>query len=159
MPMPVTMRHALANLYRPGSQSRAVLTALGVGVMFTLTVFLVQRSVLAEIRRSAPPGMANVFFIDITPEQRQPLLQFVSSFPGIEGKPEMLSAVSGGSSRSTGSRWIRSTSASRRRYRMAPAIATFDNLPPGTVVHNGAWWKSGHENSPAIDHGERLREP
>ncbi|HYP05095.1 MAG TPA: FtsX-like permease family protein, partial [Bryobacteraceae bacterium] len=82
VPMPVTMRHALSNLYRPGSQARSVLTALGVGVMFTLTVFLIQRSVLAEIRRSAPPGMANVFFIDITADQREQLVALIGTHPG-----------------------------------------------------------------------------
>ena len=91
--MPVTVRHALANLYRPGSQARSVLTALGVGVMFTLTVFLIQRSVLVEIRRSAPPGMANVFFIDITAEQRQPLLDLVDCRAG--GRRQARAAVRG----------------------------------------------------------------
>ena len=71
-----------------------MLTALGVGVMFTLTVFLIQRSVLAEIRRSAPPGMANVFFIDITADQRQAITVLIAANPGTEGKPDILSAVS-----------------------------------------------------------------
>jgi putative ABC transport system permease protein len=147
VPMPVTMRHALANLYRPGSQSRAVLTALGVGVMFTLTIFLVQRSVLAEIRRSAPPGMANVFFIDITPEQRQPLLQLISNFPGIQGKPEMLSAVSGRIVAINGKSMDQIDVGFARRYRMGRAISTFDSLPPGTVVHGGTWWKADTKTS------------
>ena len=64
-------------LYRPGSQATAVLIALGVGVMFTLTVFLIQRSVLTEISRSAPPGMPNVFFLDITPAQQAELLTLI----------------------------------------------------------------------------------
>jgi putative ABC transport system permease protein len=144
VPMPVTIRHALANLYRPGSQSRAVLTALGVGVMFTLTVFLIQRSVLAEIRRSAPPGMANVFFIDITPEQRQPLFDLISTHPGTEAKPEMLSAVSARIVAINGKPIEQiNLGGSGRRYRMARAITTFDAVPPGTVVHRGAWWKPG----------------
>src|SRR5580704_19411256 len=33
------VRHGLANLYRPGNQSAAVLAALGMGVMLILTVF------------------------------------------------------------------------------------------------------------------------
>jgi putative ABC transport system permease protein len=144
VPMPVTIRHALANLYRPGSQSRAVLTALGIGVMFTLTVFLIQRSVLAEIRRSAPPGMANVFFIDITPDQRQPLFDLVSAHPGTESKPEMLSAVSARIVALNGKPIEQiNPSGFGRRYRMARAISTFDKLPPGTIVQRGAWWKSG----------------
>src|SRR5262249_8360086 len=40
--LPGAIRHGIANLYRPGNQAQAAVVALGVGVMFTLTVFLVQ---------------------------------------------------------------------------------------------------------------------
>ena len=63
----------MANLYRPGSQSQAAVVALGVGVMFTLTVFLVQQALVRQIRGSAPPGMPNVFLLDIPGPQRQAL--------------------------------------------------------------------------------------
>ena len=130
--MPVTARHALANLYRPGSQARSVLTALGVGVMFTLTIFLIQRSVLAEIRRSAPPGMANVFFIDITREQRDPLLSLIASQQGTEGKPEALSAVSAKIVAVNGTpiEQLKLTGFGRR-YRFARTISTFESRPAG----------------------------
>lgn len=140
-PLPVTMRHALSNLYRPGSQARSVLTALGVGVMFTLTVFLIQRSVLAEIRRSAPPGMANVFFIDVTAAQRQPLVALISANPGTEGPPDVLSAVSARIVAINGQPIERmSLNAFGRRYRMARSITSFGPLPQGTEVLRGAWW-------------------
>ena len=139
--MPVTMRHALANLYRPGSQSRAVLTALGVGVMFTLTVFLIQRSVLDEIRRSAPPGMANVFFIDITAEQRQDLMELVRRHPGTEGTPELLNTVSARIVEINGTPIERASLGSGRRYRMARAITPFAGIPAGTQVMRGNWWR------------------
>ena len=139
--MPVTARHALANLYRPGSQARSVLTALGVGVMFTLTIFLIQRSVLAEIRRSAPPGMANVFFIDITREQRDPLLSLIASQQGTEGKPEALSAVSAKIVAVNGTpiEQLKLTGFGRR-YRFARTISTFESRPAGTEIARGAWW-------------------
>ncbi len=41
--------------------------------MFTLTVYLVQHSLVDEIMQTAPPGMPNVFLIGITPEQVEPL--------------------------------------------------------------------------------------
>ena len=41
-----SVRHGLANLYRPGNQSAAVLAALGMGVMLILTVFLMQHGVI-----------------------------------------------------------------------------------------------------------------
>ncbi|MGH9560645.1 MAG: ABC transporter permease, partial [Terracidiphilus sp.] len=41
--LPSSLRHGLANLYRPGNQSAAVLAALGTGVMLILAVYLMQR--------------------------------------------------------------------------------------------------------------------
>lgn len=154
VPMPVTMRHALANLYRPGSQARSVLTALGVGVMFTLTVYLIQRSVLAEIRRSAPPGMANVFFIDVSAGERQPLLDLIAAHPGTEGKPEALSAVSARivSVNGTPIEQLKLTGFGRR-YRMARTISTFEKLPQGTELARGDWWK---ESTPQITVSEGV---
>ena len=39
--LPSTLRHGIANLYRPGNQAQTVLVALGVGVTFILTIYLV----------------------------------------------------------------------------------------------------------------------
>lgn len=154
VPLPVTLRHALANLYRPGSQARSVLTALGVGVMFTLTVFLMQRSVLAEIRRSAPPGMANVFFIDITQEQKQPLIDLISASPGTESKPEVLAAVSGRIAAINGVPIDQvALGGFGRRYRMARNITSFSQLPPGTEITRGAWWKDAATPQVSITQG------
>jgi putative ABC transport system permease protein len=154
IPMPVTVRHAFANLYRPGSQARSVLTALGIGVMFTLTVYLIQHSVLAEIRRSAPPGMANVFFIDVTQEQRQPLLDLIAAHPGTEGKPEALSAVSAKIVSINGTPIEQMKLAGfGRRYRFARTISTFDKIPAGTEAIRGAWWKDSSSPQISISEG------
>ena len=67
--LPGPVRHGIANLYRPGNQAQSVLVALGVGVMFITSVYLVQHSVVMKIMENAPPGMPNVFLIDIQPSQ------------------------------------------------------------------------------------------
>lgn len=142
-PLPITLRHAFANLYRPGSQSQAILTALGVGVMFTLTVYLVQRSVLQEIARSAPPGMANVFFIDISAQQRDELAALIRRSPGVEHEPEILPAVSAKivSVDGTPIEQMNLTGGFARRFRSAMAITTADRLPEGVEVTSGAFWQ------------------
>jgi putative ABC transport system permease protein len=58
------VRQGLANLYRPGNQAQAILVALGLGVMFTVSVYLVQKSLVTEIIQTAPPGTPNVYFIE-----------------------------------------------------------------------------------------------
>jgi putative ABC transport system permease protein len=144
-------RHGIANLYRPGSQARPVLTALGVGVMFTLTVYLVQRSVLAEIVRSAPPGMANVFFLDITPDQRRPLAELISSHTGVERPPEVISTVSCRlvSINGVTPDRLNLSGGWARRYRMSRAIATAAEMPSGAKIVQGAWWPPAN-SEPAI---------
>jgi putative ABC transport system permease protein len=150
--LPVSLRHAIANLHRPGSQSRAVLTALGVGVMFTLTIYLVQSNVLSEIRRSAPPGMSNVFFLDITPDQRGPLMQTVSSYAGVLRQPEVIATVSSRLVAVNGTPVDQLPKTGRmRRYRMARTISSEDKQPEGIKIVQGAWWTD--PTSPQISIG------
>ena len=44
--LPSAVRHGLANLYRPGNPSAALLAALGVGVMQMISVYFVQHAVV-----------------------------------------------------------------------------------------------------------------
>jgi putative ABC transport system permease protein len=154
--LPVMLRHAVANLYRPGSQSRPVLSALGVGVMFTLTVYLLQHSVLDEIRESAPPGMANVFFLDIRPEQRDAITALITKHPGVERNPEVISTVSGKIDSvdgvPIGELGLRGGAA--RRFQMARAISTEGAKPEGIKVVRGNWWSQESSGEPQMSVSE-----
>jgi putative ABC transport system permease protein len=141
--LPATSRHALANLYRPGSQSRSVLTALGVGVMFTLTIHLLQQNMLQEIRRSAPPGMANVFFLDITAEEKDEVARLIAEYSSGGNEPTIISTVSSRLAAIDGVPIDQVSFAERlsRRYRMARAVSTQAELPESAEVIQGSWWK------------------
>ncbi len=153
LPLPMTMRHAISNLHRPGSQSRAVLTALGVGVMFTLTVYLVQRSVLDEIRRTAPPGMSNVFFLDVTPDQKDELASIVNGWQGTLREAEVISTVSCRLQEVNGTPLDQLPAVGGlRRFRMARTITSEGAKPEGVNIVRGAWWKNPAE--PQISIGE-----
>ncbi len=87
------LRHGIANLYRPGNQAQSAVVALGVGVMFTLTIFLVQSALVRQIRGSAPPGMPNVFLLDIPAADRAAVTALIQSQPGVTAAPEVAEAV------------------------------------------------------------------
>ena len=91
--IPTLTRQGFANLYRQGNQAQAILVALGLGVMFTLTVYLVQHSLVAEIVQSAPPDTPNVFLIGITPEQVSPLKSLIAKQKGVVAQPEFAPSV------------------------------------------------------------------
>ena len=48
---------------------------MGLGVMFTLSVYLIQHSLIDEIIQTAPPGVPNVYLVGVTLEQSAPLKQ------------------------------------------------------------------------------------
>ena len=91
--LPAVVRQGAANLYRPGNHAQTVLVTLGTGVMFTLTVYLVQHAMIAEMMQSSPPGMANVFLLDIPGAQRQALADLLKRQKGLEGPAEIVASV------------------------------------------------------------------
>jgi len=140
-----SFRHGIANLYRPGSHSQASLVALGIGVMFTLTVFLVQRGLIADMLRDAPPGMPNVFVLDMTPVNRGGVLQLITHQQGLEGKPESVGTVSVKIAAIDGVPVIRENlKGMERRFASTVAGDEAAQLPLYTKIVEGRWWDAAH---------------
>ncbi len=136
-----SMRHGIANLYRPGNHAQAALVALGIGVMFTLTIYLVQRGMLTEMMLSAPPGMPNVFLLDITPRNRAAVEDLLSRQMGIEGSPEIIGSVAARiASIDGGPLEKRNLVGYSRRFRGTTSVTTAASLPPHTSVIEGKFW-------------------
>jgi putative ABC transport system permease protein len=149
--LPASLRHGVANLYRPGNHAQAALVALGIGVMFTLTVFLVQRGMMAEMFKSAPPGMPNVFLLDITARDRDPIVALIRAQRGIEGAPDVVGTVAakivsidGAAIETLG------LQAWGRRFLRARAVTSAAEKPRYTDIVRGAWW------DPKVPHPEPL---
>jgi putative ABC transport system permease protein len=142
--LPGVVRHGMANLYRPGNQAQAAVVALGVGVMFTLTVFLVQSALVEQIRGSAPPGMPNVFLLDIPANQRAALSEFIRQQPGVKEAPEVAFAVAARIT-AIGGQPIETLPLRElnRRFLRTRTVTAMDAMPPDTVILNGAWWRPG----------------
>ena len=142
--LPSVIRHGMANLYRPGNQAQAAVVALGVGVMFTLTVFLVQSALVDQIRGSAPPGMPNVFLLDIPANQRTALGEFIRRQPGVKEAPDVAFAVAARITAIDGEPIEKLPLRDfNRRFLRTRTVTAMDAMPPDTVVLNGAWWRPG----------------
>ena len=74
----------LANLYRPGNQSAAVLAALGTGVMLILAVYLMQAALLRDLRETASPRLPNIFLVDVTTDEVAGVREFLRAPAGRE---------------------------------------------------------------------------
>jgi len=150
------IRQGIANLYRPGNHAGAAVMALGVGVMFTVTIWIVQRGLLQDIVRTAPPGMPNVYLLDITASNRDAVFDLLSKQPGLEGKPELLGAVSMQMQSIDGVAVEREKMQGfARRYARTVSVSTAPDKPRFTEVVAGAWWPAGtHPDIPELSVAE-----
>lgn len=151
--LPVVLRHGVANLHRPGMHAGVILVALGIGVTFTLTVYLLQTTVLSELVRNETTDLPNVFVSNVTEEQHEALEAFLRAQPGIEDEVRLLPTVSGrllsingnelgparrgeGDRRGDGDGNRRS-----RRIRRSRDITWADQPPEGLTLLSGEWWE------------------
>ena len=143
--IPSLVRQRLANLYRQGNQAQAILVALGLGVMFTLSVYLIQDSLVGQIIRTAPPGMPNVFMIGITQAQVEPLKGLlVKQAEGVEGSPEFVPSVSARLVSINGAALAdMKLQGMARRFTYSRSVMWEDTIPEQTKVVEGKWWQPG----------------
>jgi putative ABC transport system permease protein len=149
--LPPTVRHGVANLYRPGNQARTAVMALGVGVMFTLAVWLIQDALVRQIHSSAPPGTANVFLLDIPQDRRQAVAGLVTAQPGVAAVPDIAFSVAARIVAIDGvpieQRTLRDFD---RRFLRTRAVTEAADKPRDTDVLEGAWWPSPAPAAPEI---------
>ncbi|MBI3667047.1 MAG: FtsX-like permease family protein [Acidobacteria bacterium] len=140
--LPTALRHGIANLHRPGSHAGAVLVALGMGVTFTLTVYLVQRSLVAEIMQSAPPDTPNVFLINITDKEQNGIAELLHSQHGVEDARPPVPVISGRLLSVNGTPPERlPLEGWQRRFQGERPVTWSESLPRHMEVVRGAWWK------------------
>jgi putative ABC transport system permease protein len=87
----VAWRYGLANVSRRGAGSVVQIVAFGLGLMVLLLLAVVRGDLLADWRRSLPADVPNNFLINIRPEERPALQEFLRSH-GL-GEPQMFPMV------------------------------------------------------------------
>ena len=143
------LRHGVANLYRPGSHMTAILAALGIGVMFTLSVQLLQTTLVDQLVDSAPPDMPNVYMINITDREREGLWALLETQDGVIDAPPASPAVSALLQTVNGVPLedLDFVPGQRRYLRTQFQLTWSDEEPPATEILQGEWWASGTEEA------------
>ncbi len=154
--LPSTLRHGLANLYRPGNPSAALLAALGLGVMQIAAVYFVQRSIVNEMYVAAAGNLPNIFLMDMGSDEVGGVRKLLAQQPTVKGTPEMIPVVSARLTEIDGESLEK-----RKLERRGPGSgrgaqtlnltwpATTDAPPPGDTVVKGKWWTAAEANAGA----------
>ena len=156
--IPSSLRHGLANLYRPGNQSAAVLAALGTGVMLILTVFLVQRDLLRDLHETAAPGLPNVFLVDVRTDEAPGVKAFFQEQPGVSQQLSLIPVVMGRFTSINGKPVEELKDQHYPRRMLESAELTWADAPPdGDKVTEGAWWNKNDDAQLAVSDGVAKR--
>ena len=145
------VRQGLVNLQRPGNQSAAVLTALGLGVMLMMTIYFVQHAIVQDMQMtSGSASVPNVFLVDLSADELAGVEKLIAAEPAVSGAVETIPIVSARilSLNGVPTDQLRIEHYPKRMLR-STSLTWADALPPGEKIVNGRWWKKT-SNTPEV---------
>jgi len=156
--LPSSLRHGLSNLYRPGNQSAAVLAALGTGVMLILSVYLMQKDLLTDLRETASPKLPNVFLVDVRSDEVDGVKAFFVHQAGVSQQLNLIPVVIGRFISINGQP-VEQMKGQHYPIRMLESVElTWADAPPeGDKVTAGTWWASSSAPQIAVSDGIAQR--
>ena len=140
--LPSVLRHGLANLYRPGNPSSALLAALGMGVMQIMLVFLMQHAIVQQLQITSAPNIPNIFLIDIGDDEIGGVRSLLQNSPVVTATPELLPVATARITAFDGvsTAQLQKNRPNARRFRQAVQLTYTETVPPGETVVEGKWW-------------------
>jgi putative ABC transport system permease protein len=147
----VAWRYGLANVSRRGGGSVVQIVAFGLGLMVLLLLAVVRGDLLADWRRSLPANVPNNFLINIRPDERQALQNFLDAHQF--GKPALYPMIR---ARMTA---INSENAAELKSRGEAARGYIDReqnltwsatLMEDNQLTAGRWWTAADAGKPLV---------
>jgi putative ABC transport system permease protein len=144
-------RLALANLHRPGSQTQALVVALGLGLTLFVTLAAIQTSINAEIRQQVPEKAPSFFVLDI-PRDRATEFGTMVSAADPKGQINMIPALRGMIVEFDGQRVDQMAELPEGAWvlRGDRGLTYSGIVPEGSEVIAGTWWAADYKGPPLV---------
>jgi putative ABC transport system permease protein len=155
----VAWRYGLANVSRRGGDSVVQIVAFGLGLMVLLLLAVVRGDLLADWRRSLPADVPNNFLINIRPEERQSLQDFLQSrglgqpqlFPMVRARITAINAKPAETLKFPGD-------AGRGFLEREQNLTWSAGLMEDNQLIAGSWWKPGDAGKPLVSISTEYQE-
>ncbi|WP_207455625.1 FtsX-like permease family protein [Azospirillum sp. SYSU D00513] len=145
------LRMALANLHRPGNPTGTVVLSLGLGLTVLVAIALIEGNFSRRVTETLPKDAPSFFFVDIQPDQFEPLRQLVTETPDtrdFEAVPSLrgrIETVNGqpaeGALVNPEQGWV---------LRGDRGITWSAKLPEHSEIIAGEWWPEDYRGEPLI---------
>jgi putative ABC transport system permease protein len=155
----VAWRYGLANVSRRGGDSVVQIVAFGLGLMVLLLLAVVRGDLLADWRHSLPADVPNNFLINIRPEERQSLQDFLQSrglgqpqlFPMVRARIAAINAKPAETLKFPGD-------ASRGFLEREQNLTWSAGLMEDNQLIAGSWWKPADAGKPLVSISTEYQE-
>jgi putative ABC transport system permease protein len=150
-------RLALANLHRPGSQTQALVIALGLGLTLFVTLTAIQTSINNEIRNSVPARAPSFFVLDIPRDGADRLTSMVEQ-AAPNGTINLIPALRGTIVEYAGQRvdQLKELPEGAWVLRGDRGLTYSVTIPAGSVVAEGKWWPADYAGPPLVSLDQRV---
>lgn len=144
-------RLAIANLYRPGAQTSALVVALGLALTLFVTLAAIQTSLGAEISRTVPKKAPNLFVLDI-PSAQQQRFQAIVGETAPDSRLNIVPALRGTITAYGGQRVadLKQLPEGAWFLRGERGVTYSAALPEGSDLLAGKWWPSDYTGPPLV---------
>lgn len=152
-------RLAIANLYRPGAQTSALVVALGLALTLFVTLAGIQTSLDAEIRRTVPAKAPNLFVLDIpsTEEQRfRTIIEKQARGAEINTVPALRGTIVAYAGQRVAE--LKELPAGAWFLRGERGVTYSARLPEGSDLVAGQWWPRNYRGPPLISLDRKAAE-
>ncbi|GAC1665854.1 MAG: FtsX-like permease family protein [Steroidobacteraceae bacterium] len=155
----IAWRYGLANVSRRGGGSVVQIVAFGLGLMVLLLLAVVRGDLLADWRRSLPADVPNNFLINIRPEERTSLQEFLQTH-GL-GQPAMFpmvrARITAINERPSGSIKLPTDSARGFLEREQNLTWAADLMEDNQLIA-GSWWTPAQAGKPLVSISSEYQE-
>ncbi len=155
----VAWRYGLANVSRRGASSVVQIVAFGLGLMVLLVLAVVRGDLLADWRHSLANDVPNNFLINIRPDERAPLQDYLAA--NHLGSPVMYPMIR---ARMTA---INDTPAEQLKFKQDSGrsflereqnLTWSEELMPDNQLIEGRWWSAADRGKPLVSISSEYQE-
>jgi putative ABC transport system permease protein len=155
----VAWRYGLANVSRRGGASVVQIVAFGLGLMMLLLLAVVRGDLLTDWRRSLPSDVPNNFLVNIGPEERAPLEEFLKShgfgeptmYPMVRARMTAINGVPSESIHLEGDR-------ARGFLEREQNLTWTEHLMDDNQLVAGRWWTPDEHGKPLVSISTEYQE-
>ncbi|MDP4594708.1 MAG: FtsX-like permease family protein [Beijerinckiaceae bacterium] len=153
------LRLAIANIHRPGAGSQAVVLSLGLGMTLLVALTIMDLNFRSVLKEGIPGKTPSFFFLDIQREQTSGFEKFLkSSAPGVtlDVVPMMRGRVL--SVNGVPASKVQVSQNAAWALRGDRGITYAADLPAGSSLTNGQWWKPDYSGEPLVSVETKIAE-